>query len=85
MKETRDAAGFIVCRTCGRYVPVKEVVRRAYCSEECTRSFESCSNCGKYYPAGTGFDTAACSRECTVRYQINRTYGPEPVTVLTEV
>jgi hypothetical protein len=77
--------GFVVCRTCGRYVPSADVVSRAYCSEECTRTFESCSNCGKYFPAGTGFDKEACSRECTVHYQIFRKYGPQPVTVVTEV
>ncbi|HET6452013.1 MAG TPA: hypothetical protein VFI08_11915 [Spirochaetia bacterium] len=78
-------AGFLVCRTCGRYVTAAQVVSRAYCSEECTHSYESCANCGRYYPAGSGFDRGACSRECTVRYQIYRTYGPEPVTVVTEV
>jgi len=82
---TVTTAGFIVCRTCGRYVAAGDVVHRAYCSEECTRAFESCSNCGRYYPAGSGFDKGLCSRECAVRYQIFRKYGPQPVTVVTEV
>jgi hypothetical protein len=76
---------FIVCRTCGRYVPASETVNRAFCSEECTTAFTSCANCGTYFPAGTGFDREACSRECTVHYQILRKYGPQPVTVVTEV
>lgn len=76
---------FIVCRNCGRYVPAGEVVRRAFCSEECTATFTSCLNCGTYFPAATGFDRETCSRECTVHYQILRKYGPQPVTVVTEV
>ena len=76
---------FIVCRTCGRYVAAADVVHRAYCSEECTASYTSCSNCGRWFPAGTGVDGQTCSNECTVRYQILRKYGPEPVTVVTEV
>ncbi len=81
----RVAAAFTVCRTCGRYVASGETVKRAYCSEECTRAFECCANCGKYFPIGTGFESGACSRECTTRYQIYRKYGPQPVTVVTEV
>jgi len=77
--------GFAVCRTCGKYVAAGDVVNRAYCSEECTRTFESCANCGRYYAAGSGFESHACSRECTVHYQIYRKYGPQPVTVVTEV
>ncbi len=77
--------GFIVCRTCGRYVSAGDVVKRAWCSDECTRTFETCANCGRHYPAGQGFDRQACSRECTVHYQIFRKYGPQPVTVVTEV
>jgi len=77
--------GYIVCRTCGKYVPAANVVNRAWCSQECTTAFTSCSNCGTFFPAGKGFDKESCTRECTVRYQILRKYGPEPVTVVTEV
>jgi len=76
---------FIVCRTCGRYVAGADVINRAYCSQECTAAYTSCTNCGKYFPSGTGVDGQTCSNECTVRYQILRKYGPEPVTVVTEV
>jgi len=76
---------FLVCRNCGRYVPAAEAVKRAFCSEECTSTFASCGNCGTYFPTGTGFDRETCSRECTVHYQILRKYGPQPVTVVTEV
>ncbi len=77
--------GYIVCRTCGKYVPATEVVNRAWCSEECTRAFSSCSNCGKFFPSGKGFEKEYCQKECTVHYQILRKYGPQPVTVVTEV
>ena len=77
--------GYIVCRTCGKYVPAANVVNRAWCSQECTTAFTSCSNCGKFFPAGRGFDRESCTRECTVHYQILRKYGPQPVTVVTEV
>ncbi len=76
---------FVVCRTCGRYVAAADVINRAWCSEECTASYTSCTNCGRWFPAGTGADGQTCSNECTVRYQILRKYGPEPVTVVTEV
>jgi ribosomal protein S26 len=77
--------GYIVCRTCGRYVPAADAVKRAWCSPACTMAFSSCTNCGKFFPAGTGFDRESCTRECTVQYQILRKYGPQPVTVVTEV
>jgi len=76
---------YIVCRTCGRYVPAANLVNRAYCSEECTRAYSSCTNCGKVFLQGKGYDAECCTRECTVRYQILRKYGPQPVTVVTEV
>ena len=41
--------------------------------------------CGRAFLRGKGFDGEHCTRECTVRYQIVRKYGPEPVTVVTEV
>ena len=77
--------GYVVCRTCGRYVPAADAVKRAWCSEACTVAFSSCTNCGKFFPAGTGFDRESCTRDCTVQYQILRKYGPQPVTVVTEV
>ena len=76
---------FVVCRTCGRYVPAANLVNRAYCSEECTLAYASCTNCGTVFPKGKGYDAESCTRECTVRYQILRRYGPQPVTVVTEV
>jgi len=76
---------FLVCRTCGRYVAAAEVVNRAYCSEECTTAYTSCTNCGTYFLSGSGADRETCSPECGVHYQILRKYGPEPVTVVTEV
>jgi ribosomal protein S26 len=76
---------YIVCRTCGRYLPAANAINRAYCSEECTVGFSSCTNCGKVFPKGKGYDAETCTRECTVRYQILRKYGPQPVTVVTEV
>jgi ribosomal protein S26 len=77
--------GYIVCRTCGRYVPAANVVNRAWCSEECATTYSTCTNCGKSFPTGKGFERESCTRECTVRYQILRKYGPQPVTVVTEV
>jgi hypothetical protein len=76
---------YIVCRTCGTYVTAGNVVNRSYCSEECTRLYSSCSNCGKAFLRGKGFDEEYCTRECAVKYQILRKYGPQPVTVVTEV
>ena len=76
---------FVICRTCGRYVPAANVVNRVYCSEDCTRLYAECANCGSVFPRGKGFDGEYCTRECTVRYEILRKYGPEPVTVVTEV
>jgi hypothetical protein len=48
-------------------------------------AFSSCTNCGKAFPKGKGYDADSCTRECTVHYQILRKYGPQPVTVVTEV
>jgi hypothetical protein len=76
---------YVVCRMCGRYVSAADAVSKAYCSEDCTRAYATCANCGKSFPRGKGFDGEHCSKECTVRYQITRTYGPQPVTVVTEV
>jgi ribosomal protein S26 len=76
---------YLACRNCGRYVPAASAVNRAYCSEECTRAYSECANCGTVFPRGKGFDGEYCTRECTTRYQILRKYGPEPVTVVTEV
>ncbi len=76
---------YLACRTCGRYLAVAEATGRAYCSEECTKTYSSCVNCGRYFLRGKGFDGEHCTRECTVKYQILRKYGPEPVTVVTEV
>jgi hypothetical protein len=47
--------------------------------------YSACENCGTIFPRGKGFDGEHCSRECTVKYQILRKYGPQPVTVVTEV
>ncbi|MCX7040146.1 MAG: hypothetical protein NT005_13565 [Spirochaetes bacterium] len=76
---------FVTCRTCGRYVPAQQVLGRAWCSEECARAYSTCVNCASVFPRGKGFDEEHCSRECTVQYQILRKFGPEPVTVVTEV
>jgi ribosomal protein S26 len=76
---------YVVCRTCGRYVPAANVVNRAWCSQECAIGYSSCANCGRFFPKGTGFDSESCTPECTVRYKILRKYGPQPVTVVTEV
>ena len=76
---------FLVCRTCGKYLAASEAVNRAFCSEDCTRSYDACTNCGRFFLKGKGFDGEHCTRECTVHYQILRKYGPEPVTVVTEV
>ena len=76
---------YLVCRTCGRHVPAAEAAAKAWCSEECTKAYTSCINCGRFFLRGKGLDGEHCSRECTVRYQILRKYGPEPVTVVTEV
>jgi hypothetical protein len=76
---------YVVCRTCGRYVTAAHLVNRGYCSEECTQAYSSCTNCGRVFLKGKGYDAESCRRECTVRYQILRKYGPQPVTVVTEV
>ena len=76
---------FLSCRTCGKYVDAGNAVARGYCMEECTRSYSSCVNCGRYFLRGKGYDAEHCSKDCTVKYQILRKYGPEPVTVVTEV
>ncbi|MGA2615945.1 MAG: hypothetical protein ABSG38_21100 [Spirochaetia bacterium] len=76
---------FIVCRTCGKHLAAGSAVARGYCTDECARLYSSCINCGKYFPRGKGFDNEHCSKDCTVKYQILRKYGPEPVTVITEV
>jgi hypothetical protein len=76
---------FAVCRTCGRYVTAADLVNRGYCSQECTLAYSNCVNCGRFFTKGKGFEAEYCTRECTVRYQILRKYGPEPVTVVTEV
>ena len=76
---------YLACRTCGTYVTAADAVNRGYCSEECTRAYSSCRNCGSVFLRGKGFDGENCTRECTVHYQIMRKYGPEPVTVVTEV
>jgi hypothetical protein len=76
---------FFTCRTCGRYVPASQVLGRGWCSEECARAYSTCANCASVFLRGKGFDEEHCSRECTVKYQIFRKFGPEPVTIVTEV
>jgi hypothetical protein len=76
---------YLVCRTCGKYVGTGEAVKRAWCSDECTCTYGECITCGRFSLSGTGYDAEHCSRQCTVRYQILRKYGPEPVTVVSEV
>ncbi len=76
---------YVVCRTCGRHVNATEAVNRGWCSEECIRTYATCETCGRYFPQGAGADATHCSPECMVRYQIRRRYGPEPVTVVSEV
>ncbi len=76
---------FIACRTCGKFLEAGNAVARGYCGNECTRQYSVCVNCGRYFLRGKGFDDEHCSRDCTVKYQILRKYGPEPVTVVTEV
>jgi ribosomal protein S26 len=76
---------FVTCRTCGRYTPAARAVNRAWCCEECARAYSTCVNCGKAFPRGKGHDAEHCSRECTVQYHIYRKFGPEPITVVTEV
>ncbi len=61
------------------------LVNRAYCSEECTRAYAQLRELRKGIPPGQRLRRGGCTRECTVRYQILRKYGPEPVTVVTEV
>ena len=76
---------FTTCHMCGRYVDATAAIARGYCAEDCTRVYSACVNCGRYFLRGKGVDEEHCSRACTVRYQILRKYGPEPVTVVTEV
>jgi len=76
---------YVACRTCGKYMAAAHLVNRAYCSEECTQAYSSCTNCGRVFLKGKGYDAESCIRECAVRYQILRKYGPQPVTVVTEV
>jgi hypothetical protein len=72
------------CRTCGRFVPLDELHRSAWCSVECAQTYSACSICGKFYIPRDGFDEGHCSRECATRYVLQRTYGPEPVRFLFE-
>jgi len=76
---------YLSCHTCGRYVAAANLVNRGYCSEDCTRAYAQCANCGKTFPRGGGIDGEYCTKECTIRYLILRKYGPQPVTVVTEV
>jgi len=76
---------FIRCRSCGKYLNARDAVARAYCSQECMGTYASCVTCGTYFPSGTGFDAEHCSKDCVIKYEIFRKYGPEPVTVVTEV
>jgi hypothetical protein len=78
-------SAWLVCRTCGKHVSAASAFERAWCSEECSRTWSVCITCGRYFVRGKGYDPEHCSRDCTVRYQIVRKYGPEPVTVVTEV
>ncbi len=73
------------CRTCGKHITRSQWTGRGYCSAECSQAYSACVTCGTYFPKGKGFDGEHCSRECTVRYVILRKYGPQPVTVVTEV
>jgi hypothetical protein len=76
---------YVHCRTCGKIVTAPEAHARAYCSKDCVRTYHTCVNCGKHFPASEGFDEQHCSKACTVKYVIQRRYGPQPVTVITEV
>ena len=78
-------SSYLVCQTCGKHVNAGNAVKGAWCSDECTFTYGTCVTCGRFFSTGQGFDDGHCSRECTVRYLILRKYGPEPVTVVTEV
>ncbi len=73
------------CRTCGRYFPALDTEVRGVCSKACVHAYRTCLNCGKYFLKRDGFDDDHCSKACTVKYVIQRKYGPQPVTILTEV
>ena len=76
---------YVSCRTCGKFVMAPEAHARKYCSKDCVHAYHTCVNCGKHFPVSEGFDEQHCSKACTVKYVIQRKYGPQPVTVLTEV
>jgi endogenous inhibitor of DNA gyrase (YacG/DUF329 family) len=76
---------YVNCRTCGRIIAASEAHAGLFCSKECVRTYHTCLNCGKHFLRSDGFDEDHCSKACTVKYVIQRTYGPQPVNVLTEV
>ena len=75
---------YIRCRTCGKYLVIRSAVNGGYCSDECTVHFTACLNCGRYFQLGAGYNKQYCTQVCAARYKMNRIFGPEPVTVLTE-
>jgi hypothetical protein len=80
----RRASVWTRCRTCGKYLATAPGVS-GFCSAECARAYSACVTCGGYFQRGKGFDAEHCSRECATRYRLLRSYGPEPVYLVTEV
>jgi hypothetical protein len=84
MEKNASKTAYIRCRTCGRYLPAQAAVRDRYCSETCAAGYSDCPTCGRYYPVGSGFRGRYCSHACAIQYRLNRTFGPEPVLVVSE-
>jgi endogenous inhibitor of DNA gyrase (YacG/DUF329 family) len=75
---------YIICRTCGKYVPSNKAEKGGYCSFLCAVSFGQCITCGRHVPRESLFEKHFCSAECSVQYRFLKTMGPRPVIIASD-
>ncbi|MBN1525705.1 MAG: hypothetical protein JW904_14605 [Spirochaetales bacterium] len=80
----RRGTDFIVCRTCGKYIMLRDAFNAGYCSEHCTTSYSQCVICHRFVPFDEVYDEHYCSPECSVHYQFLKAMGPKPVILKSE-
>jgi endogenous inhibitor of DNA gyrase (YacG/DUF329 family) len=83
-KEMQRTTQFFICRTCGKYIPVGEMLSGGYCSSACITAFNQCITCGRYVPREEIHDTYFCSAECSQHYTFLKTMGPRPVIIASD-
>jgi endogenous inhibitor of DNA gyrase (YacG/DUF329 family) len=83
-EQENQANYYIICRTCGKYVPTNKIEQGGYCSFLCAISYGQCITCGQHVPKENLFEEHFCSSECSVQYRFLKTMGPHPVVIASD-